>query len=949
MRVRFILAFTVLAAMIVSGGFASASPRLTAFSSASAPQPQDGARALDARHSLTDAAAAGAYVGPADRSTTFAIAIELRGQHLDEIPSMQLAQADPHSMVFHRWITPQQYGQYFGAPKSEVEKTIAYLEAHGFQLSVAATNQRFLLMRAPVGTVETMFDTPIDVRRQDGVQYFANRYAPTIPAGLNWIASVQGLDTYHRVHTHLAFAASGLVPRPQATVIPGQFAFGPQDLYTAYDYNASYNGAGTTVAIPVVRNFLPSDVFNYDSQFGLSNLSYDRVFLTGTCAQPCPSATSPNDATETALDTEVVHASAQLAKEDVVSAGDDLASSLVLDYEYIADVLGNSVQVVSNSYGLCEPLWDPTERDAVAASIDQGVLEGQTWFDASGDDGADDCGNAYKSASVDVPGDIPDVVAVGGTSLNPPIEFGNVQSYGNEWTWNDSNCGPNIGGATGGGRSESFPKPTWQLKVTVDDGDRDVPDVAAESDPYQQTAWPSTCPATGGYWIDYALNWSAIGGTSAAAPLWAGIGADLAGKELGSLGLILPELYKLKGSSSYHQITVGNNTFNGVTGFDASAGYNLVTGLGTPDESKLLAQFSQALPPTPQPTSFPSPQPHPSQTPASEPTTLAVVPVYSNLASPKANVAIIQATTGAGMGNVLATLKGAYHPVDVAFNAGHTQAAILELGGYVDTVSLTSLPYKITVHAQNLGDAPLSGIALTDNDVYATDYRGKDLRYLPLAGGAVHTIALSYDPTSIVWNAFNDELYVTDGGSGHLEIIDSTTNAFKQILKVGTEPTRVAINADGTRAYVANSGDGTVTPVNVSGSPALLDKPVFVGGEPTSVTVAPDDKLAFVTNLFCPGPANECDPDGDTSNGVVEILLLTKSPIGVECCIVVGQEPIDASLDASGRYLWVINQGSNDVSIVDTFTNTVLTPPVTLGSADYSQFGASGRFVNAIP
>ena len=898
---------------------------------------------------LSGPARLGTFVSPANPATLMNVGILLRGQHLDEIPALEMALADPRTPYFRHWLTPAQYGAYFGAPPEQIQQTVGYLRSRGFDVVVNATNRRYLLARATAATVEKTFDTPIDVRQNGSQRYLANRFEPSIPPGLAWVQAVGGLDTYRTVHPHLAAPAlQAPHPEPHATVNPGQFGFGPQDLYTAYDFNGSYNGAGTTIAIQVVRNFLPSDVFNYDSQFGISNSTMNRVFLTGTCPSPCPQPTSANDATEAALDTEVSHAAAQLATLDVVSVGDDLTDSQLLGFEYIANGLGHSVQVVSTSFGGCEFVQNPFDRDGRAAAVEQGVLEGETWVAASGDDGANDCKTVYKHKEVDFPAEIPEIVAVGGTSENPTIFDGNVTGYGPEYAWNDGNCSPPRNfGASGGGESMIYAKPVWQNNVTEKDSARDIPDVAALADPFQQTQWPSTCPATGGYYIDYALNWQTIGGTSASAPFWAGIFADLSAKELGNLGLVQPELYKLKNSAAYHQITTGDNTFNGVTGYKAGAGYNLVTGLGSPDETQFLALYSQALPPTPKPTAFPAPQPHPSQTPVAQPTSRAFVPVYVDFQNRDQDVLVFDATVKT-QGKVLQTINGAQLPVDLAFNSAGTTVYILEGSGYIDTIDTRHAPYAIKKHVLNSDARPANNIAVTATTAYVTDWTNKDLNYLPLTGGAVQKIPLAHDPTSIVPNPRATALYAADSGSGMIDVIDTHANKFVQTLKVGMNPTRIAVNHAGTEAYVANSGDGTIIPVNVSGSLASLGKTIYVGGEPTAIAISADDSLAFVTNLFCPGTPAQCFGGGNSSNGTVEILTLKAKPVGVQCCIFVQQMPIAAAFEPTGHYLWVINYGSNSVSIIDTFTNVVVMT-VPAGAPNLGQWGAAGSFVQAVP
>jgi YVTN family beta-propeller protein len=908
-------------------------------------QVQQPALRVPAGQQLSDAAVAGRFIGHANPAMRLSVALLLKGRHLDQIPALQMAQADPRSPMFRHWLTPQQYGDYFGAPQEQVQQTIAYLRSHGFVIDTAAANHRYILAKAQVGVVEAAFGTSIDMWRSPKGLYYANRYTPAIPRGLPWIQGIIGLDSYHLVHSHMVSTGTAIPPNPQATVQPGQFGFGPQDLYKAYDFNPSYTGTGQTIAIPVVRNLLLSDMFSYDSQFGISNATFTKVFLDGTCAAPCPVATTAGDAGETALDTEISHAAAPAAAITVVSQSDLLLSSMVLNFQYIANVLGSKVQAVTSSYGICESFADPAARDGVAAAIDQGVLEGQVWLVASGDDGSDACKTGLQD--VDFPSSVPSIVGVGGTTLNTVNLHGNVVSYSSEYVWNNSGCPNPPLGATGGGVSRFYAKPTWQSGNTPNDKARDVPDIAAEADPWQETRFPADCPVFGGYWVIEAGNWSRVGGTSGAAPFWAGVMADLAQEQHGNLGLVLPELYKLKGTTSYHSITTGNNAFGGVPGYSAGAGYNLATGLGSPDEMKFLAQFAQARPPTPQPTSFAPLVVHPTSTPVARPTARAFIPIRLDAAK-KSDVAIFDATVGINQGKQVQIFQRVGIPVDVALAASGNAVYVLLFGGIVDKITTNVTPYT---YLQKVFTVPApvraNGIAVKGTYAYITDGFNNHVIKLNTTTGASTNINVGHGPTSIVANPTAAALYFTNEGDGTVGVINSTTNTLVQTFKVGANPIRIGINHAGTMAYVANSGDGTITPVTL-GTPAVPGTPVFVGGEPTSIAVNANDSLGFVTNLFCPEAPSKCSPTGNNALGVVEVLTLKTHPIGVECCIIVGQDPIAASFEPTGHYLWVINEGSNSVSVIDTITNVVVgtfsTTPAT-----YSNWEASSSFVQLTP
>jgi subtilase family serine protease len=192
----------------------------------------------------------------------------------------------------------------------------------------------------------------------------------------------------------------------------------------------------------------------------------------------------------------------------------------------------------------------------------------------------------------------PFVTAVGGTEiLNPDYNENSVaQGYATETVWNDPDNGFPAGGATGGGASAIFSKPTYQIGPGVpDDDQRDIPDVALLAGSPRVFIGGDSGGAT--------LQ-CCIGGTSLAAPLWAGVAKDIEA-QLGPLGSINPTVYLLAnlqyGSSNtpqgFHDITSGDNSFNGVAGFAAGTAYDQTTGWGSVDYSVFATAYKNFIGP----------------------------------------------------------------------------------------------------------------------------------------------------------------------------------------------------------------------------------------------------------------------------------------------------------------------------------------------------------------
>jgi len=240
-------------------------------------------------------------------------------------------------------------------------------------------------------------------------------------------------------------------------------------------------------------------------------------------------------------------------------------------------------KIVTMSFGSCERL-SRGDLAIFEPMYAQAAAQGQSVLVATGDDGADACEDG-KGASVNLLASDPNVTAVGGTALNPGFDGSDDSTgYVSEAVWNDS------GGAGGGGVSTLVAKPAYQDALGVPaDGSRDQPDVSLLAS-----------PRNAGYVVVANSKLAIIGGTSAAAPSWAGIAA-LLGDTIGSAGFgsLNPALYAVGreqygagGAAAFHDVTRGNNSLHGVTGFAAGDGYDLATGLGTPDVAVLAEAFA---------------------------------------------------------------------------------------------------------------------------------------------------------------------------------------------------------------------------------------------------------------------------------------------------------------------------------------------------------------------
>lgn len=387
------------------------------------------------------------------------------------------------------------------------------------------------------------------------------------------------------------------------TAAPGG-CFSPEQIQTFYNLNPLYNkgftGRGQTIVI--IDSFgsptIQQDLKVFDQTFGLPEPPSFKVLAP--LGQPDPNdPQAPGWAGETTLDVEWAHAIAPGAS--IVLLESPVAETEGVqgfpEFEQLSTyALDNHLgQVITQSYGASEPTMvgdvcneNLGSGESLLQNYDQTVYqraeqEKVTVLASSGDAGAtnEDCttANNYTYRNVGWPASDPLVTAVGGTKLTLGNRSG---AYGSEKVWNEE------GGASGGGISQFYAEPDWQKHLPNQSslkGKRGLPDVS----------WGAA--------VNFALyssfdssnvGWSAIGGTSAASPQWAGLVAianQMAGKPLGFLN---PALYKLAGKG-FHDITSGNNSLDGVAGFQASQGWDMATGWGTPDAAALLPQLIQAV------------------------------------------------------------------------------------------------------------------------------------------------------------------------------------------------------------------------------------------------------------------------------------------------------------------------------------------------------------------
>jgi kumamolisin len=444
-----------------------------------------------------------------------------------------------------------------GAAAADIAAVESFAAGVGVAVVETDAARRLVVLRGTVRAVARAFEAQLAGVYDSGSGSYRARSGPlTVPAQLSGIVTgVFGIDDRPSARTHLRRK-----PHDPSSYTPVQVA-------EAYSFPSSANGQGETVGIlELGGGFSTGDLSTYFAGLGLSQPSVTAVGVDGATNQP---GVDTNADGEVMLDIEVVGAVANGASIAVYFAPNtdqgfiDALSTAVHDTTH-------KPSVVSISWGQSEDSWSAQARAQMEQILTEAAALGVTVTVAAGDNGSTDSVSDGQQ-HVDFPASAPHALACGGTRLSA-----SGATISAETVWNDPGDG-----ATGGGVSRQFALPSYQSAAAVLDNvdtgqpGRGVPDVCGDADP--QT----------GYTIRVGGADETIGGTSAVAPLWAGLIARL-NQQLGApLGFVQPRLYPLLGSAAFHDITSGDNG-----GYSAGPGWDACTGLGSPDGSALLTELT---------------------------------------------------------------------------------------------------------------------------------------------------------------------------------------------------------------------------------------------------------------------------------------------------------------------------------------------------------------------
>jgi len=502
-------------------------------------------------------------VGAPDPNQQIKISVRLRPrQKLQNLASAnELNATPPHR---RKYMSREQFAANYGANPEDLAKIEAFAHQHNLTVIEASQARRTVVLSGTIAALSAAFGVYLaNYEHPDGA--FRGRTGPIyIPEDLTGIVQgVFGFDNRPQARPHFRRHKQHQEPIQATSYTPLQVA-------QLYNFPAGLDGTGECIGIlEFGGGYTTDDLNTYFQNLGIAAPSVTAVSVDGITNQPAPGQDSPD--TEVMLDIEVSGAVAPGA--NIVVYFSDFTEQGWVDA--VTTAVHDSVHkpsVLSISWGFAEgqQIWSAAAIQAVNEAFQAAAAMGVTVCCAAGDDGSRDQVDDGL-AHCDFPASSAFVLACGGTTLQS-----SGTSITSEAVWND---GPD-GGATGGGISDSIDLPTWQANAhvppSVNPGGRigrGVPDVAGNADPET------------GYQILADGQQGTVGGTSAVAPLWAGLIARINQKLGTPVGFLNPLLYsQLANANTLNDITTGNNDITGkIGGYSAGPGWDACTGFGSPN------------------------------------------------------------------------------------------------------------------------------------------------------------------------------------------------------------------------------------------------------------------------------------------------------------------------------------------------------------------------------
>jgi subtilase family serine protease len=828
---------------------------------------------------------------PPDQTLRFDIVLPLRDRA--GLQSFLQELYDPSSPSYHQFLKPQEFTARFGPSQADWDALVGFAKASGFEVVGGTRDSRDLWLTGRVANIEKAFHVSLGVYQDltENRQFFAIDREPTVdlPFPLWHITGLDNDSRPHPLYVKKSDYARAHGMNPDEVVSNATTGSGPSasflgsDMRAAYYGGTSLTGSGQNLALFEFAGTDLSDLSTYYKNVGQTEPYTPTLISTGGYGTSCvDSGSSACDDTEQTLDMTQFMGMAPGSKMlymyvcgDVLASGSGNISDTACISAMVTTTDAPLSMQISCSWG-----WTPADNTTLDPYFEQMASQGQNFFAASGDD------SAWSSSNEAWPADDANIVSVGGTDLTTSSAAGPWKS---ETAWADS----------GGGVSpDDIPIPSWQTAVDGCSGCsktlRNGPDVAGNANfTYYVCADQTTCTA------------NEYGGTSFAAPMWAGYTA-LANQQAAAngktIGYINPTLYPAAEGSSYgtylHDITSGScGKYSAATGFD------LCTGWGSPNTTGLIGLLAGS-------------SSSPSFTLSASPSSVTVTQGSSGTST------ITVTDVGGFSGSVTLAASGLPSGVTATFGTNPTTST--------STLTLTASSSATT------GTATVT-ITGTSGSLTATTTIA-----LTVNSSTSPAFSVSASPTSVT---------VTQGSSGTSTITVTSTGGFDSATTLSasglpsgvtatfsTNPVTPPANGSATSTLTltasssATVGTATVTITGTSGSTS----------HSTTITLTVNQSSGTKNFTLSLSPSSFTLDDGSTVGSTLTITSVNGFSGSVT--LSVNEFPTDVSATASSNPVTVPANGSVKVTIDWTATRRAPT-----GTTTIELIGTSGSLENEIP
>jgi subtilase family serine protease len=693
---------------------------------------------------------------PATQTMRVDIVLALRNQA--ELEDFLREVYDPASPSYRHFLTVQEFTERFGPTQADYDAVLRFAKANGLAVVGGSRDGMDVQLSGSVAAIEAAFHVSMGVYQHptENRTFYAPNREPSVdlPFAL-W--HISGLDNYSIPHANLHHKNLSVKSNAVTGSCPSSSYCG-SDMRAAYYGGTALTGAGQTLGLLEFAGYDIADVNTYFANAGqTNNVPIDGISTDGTSLS-CLARNRCDDTEQTIDITQAV----------------SMAPGLSALYVFV----GSTDTAILSSMSTHSPLsaqlssswtWSPSDPGTDDPYFEKFAAQGQSYFQAAGDSGA------YTSRSTDVfPADDAHVTVVGGTDLQVTGPGG---AWSSETTWVDG----------GGGfyTPDDIPIPSYQqlsgVITSANEGSttlRNSPDVAAEANfDFYVCADQTTCTA------------NEYGGTSFAAPMWAGfialVNQQAVANGNSTLGFINPTIYSLGLGSSYdsefHDITSGSN------GYPAVVGYDLATGWGSPNGTGLI----NALAPTSSTPNF---------TLSSSPGSVSVVQGNSGTST-------ISSSISGGFSSAV-TLSASGQPSGVTVSFSPTSIAAPGSGSSTMTLAVASTAatgtYTITVTGTGGGITQTTTVSLTVTAVPAGNFTlSASPSSLTIDRSSSSTVQITITPS----NGFSGSVTLSASGEG-----SGVTASFSPNPATSTSTLTLTVSSS------ASTGTRTVTVTGVSGS-----------------------------------------------------------------------------------------------------------------------------------